>query len=398
MIQYKVLLQMISFKRILIALAIFPSVVFADRIKLPLSEIKKWKMQPVEYLAFEKVSTRIQIPKELSQLSFPLRSGLNDQSEFGPIMHQYQDGTWPAYFHAGIDIRGQAAQAVITPVEGVVEAGYYAYNDEENGKSTKYFLSLKDALAGRSKPPWGKLYFEVAVINSLGYRFEFHHIDPDTLPTSILQKALLDEGTSSRTERSVQAGEVVGALIRWPNSKRGLSYNHLHYNVVSPAGIYINPLNISIPIGDKVPPTFVDFFSVSSFCGRSIPKLEKHLPGTVLETQKYFVMGAFDLVSSSRFPHPPTWIQVKFGRHSTFEYDFSQSLSDSNGLLPDIQEVYLPQACDHEGKLRPASGSFEFFFKIPVPSQFSGPVQVIIGDQSGNKVEQILKVSNPESL
>lgn len=389
-----------SFKAIVfLTLSFFPALVLADRLKLPLNEIKKWKMRPVEYMGLHQASTRIQIPKELRNLDFPIRSNLNDQNEFSKVMQQYQDISWPAYFHGGVDIRGEAGQKVLTPVGGVVEAGYYAYNDEENGKSTKYFLSLKEALAGHSKPPWGKLFFEVAVTTPSGYRFEYHHIDPDKLPDAIFEKAQMDDQVHSALDRSIPAGQVVGNLIQWPDLVQEVSYHHLHYNVISPTGLYINPLKISIAFDDRTPPKIKDIYAVSSFCAQQVPQLEKHVPGLVLQTKKFFVLNVSDLVNSnSRFPHPPARIQVIFANQSAFEYDFTQSLSDQNGLQPDLRNVYLQLQCDHSGRSRLATSISEFFFKIPVPPQFSGPVKILIDDQNGNSAEQIIQISSQDSI
>lgn len=311
------------------------------------------------------------------QLPFPIDLKF-EVDQFGAVMHQFQDWTSPAYFHAGIDIRGELNQEVFSPVFGKIEAGYYSYTDSFDGRSEKYFLSYNDVIQGKGSPPWGELYFEVAVTDPDGYRFEFHHIDAKALPDTIVEK-ILSGGT-------VAPGEFLGVLVDWPRTLFGHVYHHLHYNVVGPDGAYINPFTVSDPIPDSIPPEIVNVYSTKqTVCGSQSPRLtplNESFAGVLQDDT--IVIETFDQIQLGKARQVPTVIRADFVNAPSFSWDFSTRLETDTGERPNITKMYLYYLCDEKNWLQVATKNFRFYIKIPVPKNYSGPVTITSKDEVGN--------------
>jgi hypothetical protein len=359
---------------------ILPPSANAHRKVISEAEAERWGFKPVEKPRIVRSSARRQIPYEAHSLNFPIEL-MKSADQFGPVMHQLQDWTKPAYFHAGVDIRADIDQPVVTPVAGRIEAGYYAYIDYPDGRSTKRFLSLEDSLAGRGSPPWGKHYFEVAVIDRHGYRFEFHHVNPENLPESVVGKILRGE--------TVKENEIVGFIIRWPGSLLNVEYHHLHYNVVDDEGVYLNPFHLSRRIEDTTPPHIIKIHAVKNHTCRdglfSLADIEEIV-------DSHIVVEVSDRISGGRFSNPPMKVSADFGGRSRFEWDFSRALISSAGTLPDLREIYLKDHCNAAGFKMIGSMSFRFFIKIPVPPLYNGPVRVEAIDQAGNSTHKDIRI------
>lgn len=137
----------------------------------------------------------------------------------GNIMENYQSfsGASSAYWHQGVDIRGDALQEVHSPVDGTVV------------KWVKYSSS--------------DLYWSFMIMDNLGYVWQFHHMDPDTV--------------SLREGDAVAQGDVIGSIIFWPSIHNDANYHHIHMNVVRP-----------FPEWDEIPEPYIDgwqYFNPLSF-------------------------------------------------------------------------------------------------------------------------------------
>lgn len=347
-------------------------------------DLKKWgfKAQSRRGDLFRSTTSDV-LPYAPFSLKLPVLS-IFETDPFGGIMHQLQDYSTPDYYHAGLDIRTNPHDIVISPVDGWVEAGYYAYTDEPDGRSTKYFLSYADVKEGKGKPPWGELYFEVAVVDDFGYRFELHHLDAATLTPKMIDKILL--------RSRVAKGDPLAQVIPMPGKLQSLPYHHVHYNVVSPQGRFVNPLYISEPVNDQEPPLIHFIYSVSEkACSNGGPTLVD----IKNETSKFIVVETNDYIKGRYFANPPTRLRANF-RDSTWEWDFTETLADKNsGRLPDLRDYYVQDSCDFRGIPRKASNSFQFYIKVPVPSDYKGSAKIEVFDVYGNTSSQTIEIRTP---
>ena len=376
----RILLQKLLF----VGLALSFSTSWAHNPAVSLQEIKKWGFHAVA--SGEKVyKTDLQaekIPYASGTLSLPLKK-LLPSDPIGANMHQLQSYTKPDYFHSGVDIRAEIGQEIYAPVSGRIEAGYYSYADNPDGTNQKYFLPYAEAVARKTKPPWGDFYFEVAVIDQNGYRFEMHHVDSNQLPEEVKEK-ILKGG-------SVQEGELLGKVVRCREKLNGLPYHHLHYNVFSASGIPVNPFYLSLPIEDLAPPNILFVHSVQmGKCVDNLPMLNK----IEMETEKYIVVEAKDFIQGRYLPNPPTILRAFF-KDSTWEWNFTESLTDAEGLRPDIRDIYLQGYCDGNGIKSSGSNSDRFYIKIPVPEFYNGKVLIEAYDFAGNKTSREIEVRTP---
>jgi hypothetical protein len=143
------------------------------------------------------------------------------KSRIGNNFVQFQPYDKPGY-HMGDDMLLEPGSWALAPVDGLVEAGHYAYTDLPNGDRIKQWIAW---------PGTGDdNYFEVAVIDSNGTRFELHHVDRRSMPNEVIA-ALKKSG-------SVKAGQRLGKVVPWPTR---FHYVHVHLNVFSSMGVAINP-------------------------------------------------------------------------------------------------------------------------------------------------------------
>ncbi|MBY0383976.1 hypothetical protein K2X05_02365 [bacterium] len=314
---------------------------------------------------------------EPQNLPFPIDLRF-DTDQFGAVMHQFQDWTSPPYFHAGIDIRGELHQEVYSPVFGRIEAGYYSYTDSFDGRSDKFFLPYMDVVRGKGVPPWGELYFEIAIIDPNGYRYEFHHIDAKTLPDTIIAK--ISSGGS------VAPGEFVGSLVEWPRKLFDHVYHHVHYNVISPDGVYLNPFKVSEAVVDSISPEIVNIYATQKArCGTAYRRLVPHNEEISMVTEDdLLVVEAFDQIQQGLARHMPAIIRADFENAPSFSWNFSEALILPNGDHPNITKIYLYYLCDEKDWLQNATKSFRFYIQIPLPKNYSGPVGITVTDDAGN--------------
>jgi len=132
-----------------------------------------------------------------------------DLLSIGHSIGSYQSYGWgAAYFHHGLDIRGDAGTPVLAARGGkVINVGNYA---------------------GGSR-----YYWEVAILDEDGYIWQYHHINHETIPEDVT--AAFSTGTT------IEAGTKIGEIVDWPASTYGEIYHHIHLNVLGEGGVYLNP-------------------------------------------------------------------------------------------------------------------------------------------------------------
>jgi hypothetical protein len=278
----------------------------------------------------------------------------NSMSQFQPY-----DGT---YWHGGGDLRVKAGAEVRAPIKGHVEAGHYSYVINPDGSMDKYW---------KAWPERGSdTYFEVAVVADDGTRYEFHHVNRNTLPAEIVR--LL------QAKGEVQAGDVLGYAIRWSDGE----YNHIHYNIVAPNGIRINPEYISTSLPDEVPPQIRAAYAVSS---KGVATLFGS--GEFRTAPSEFVINVSDQLGANIYQHPPQLARLIFDSGEETKWDFTKTLSTASGTSPRLYDFFKASLKIPNGDVIETSGGYGLgtsLVRLKVPAGAHGPFKIQLGDQSGN--------------
>lgn len=136
----------------------------------------------------------------------------------------YQNYGGEPYFHHGLDIRADAGTDVLASVGGQV------VNISNYGP--------------------GPAYWEVAILDNAGYVWQYHHVDRDSIPSSIWD--------AYRNKTPISAGTKIGEVYYWMVSTYGEVYHHVHLNVLARGGAYRNPFNFLEALNDTKAPEFVN--------------------------------------------------------------------------------------------------------------------------------------------
>jgi len=130
-------------------------------------------------------------------------------------------------FHHGLDLQAPAGTAVYAPVSGKVSLGFYY---------------------PRYQSPYT---YRVVIEDADGMRWEFHHVDPATVPSAV--QSLAAEGAT------VAAGDLLARI--YDASTVGLP-PHVHVDVINGQGVYQDPLRFLPPLSDNEPPRIFGFYLV----------------------------------------------------------------------------------------------------------------------------------------
>jgi hypothetical protein len=298
-------------------------------------------------------------------LSWPIQFESPEYS-LGNVMAQYQDYGSGAYFHGGLDLRGQDGGEIVAPVSGRIEAGHYGYERQVDGSMKKWW---------RAWPNTGPdLYFEVAIVRDDGVRFEIHHIDRSTLTTEVIQ-ALKNQGR-------IAAGTKLGGIHHWPMAGAGgRLYHHVHYNIIDPSGRSLNPEAWSVPIlVDQTPPTIHRVVAQKS--GRVFEIAKNDLVDGV----DTFYVVTTDQRASNVYIHMPSRVALMGASGVLTEWNFRNQLRTSQDSWPDIRQVFAERLRLSSGEVITTEGNYnENIFivqlKVPVGSKAQS---ILVQDQKGN--------------
>ncbi|MBI3556239.1 MAG: peptide-methionine (S)-S-oxide reductase MsrA [Deltaproteobacteria bacterium] len=286
----------------------------------------------------------------------------------GNVMTQFQDYGGGAYYHGGDDLRVQDLEWVTAPITGKLEAGHYGYNTNADGSNTKFW---------KAWPQTGDhMYFEVALIDEQGYRFELHHIDRDSLPAEIVAALNAGGGTIAK-------GTRLGRVVHWPNSDTDDTiYNHTHYNIVAPDGIHLNPEHYSALIGDNLPPDVSQIYAVGAD-GRATEFGDGRLSNRPDEV----VVVASDKLGENIYTHTPAYSRVVFENGAEQVWDFRERLATADGKFPPIWEFLRESLTTPSGEVLRTQGDYSsrsFLLRLRLPKDAHGKFRVEIGDATGN--------------
>lgn len=309
--------------------------------------------------------TDTQDPLPVGTLNWPV-AFFSESQMIGNSMAQYQPFDNPGYFHGGCDLRVKQNEKVYATVSGRLEAGHYSYTTNSDGSMTKYW---------KAWPQTGdSTYFEVAVVNDEGYRFEYHHMDRKRLPAQII--SILNAGGGR-----VEAGTYLGDAVYFSSS-----YHHIHYNIVAPDGIRINPESVSLALPDTTAPQIKGVYAHS---GSDVALTVTE--GSVIRTKpSELVVWTRDQLNLSIYDQPPVYIKLQFKSGESFEWDFRRTLTDkTTGLFPNLFSFILKSLRTTKGTLNTEGGygTGSSLIRLPLPQNAHGEFSLILEDLSGNHSE-----------
>ena len=270
---------------------------------------------------------------------FPLLS-------IGHNMQSFQDYGGSPYWHDGLDIRSVSDQMIYASAGGRV-------------------VNLENYVAGDS------LYWEVAILDDEGFVWKYHHVDRKSIPEEVIN--------AFRNGERIEAGAVIGKVVRWPVFTFGELYHHLHLLIVGKDGKYINPLLLLTPLDDRSSPVI-----------RKIGIAIKHRPieGQVVSGPHALFLDASDLILHEKFILPPHKITYRIdGAQEKIMWEFVHLPSEKNDT-DFINDFYMEGTC---GNYRCRKFYFNLNFSQNEPrkemhlSPGNHSVDVTVEDLSGNK-------------
>ena len=134
--------------------------------------------------------------------------------------YQRYSGT-KAYFHHGLDIRADAGTKVYSSTSSKV-------------------VNIENYISGDD------LYWEVALLDSDGFVWQYHHIAKESIPEEIYRA--FDSG------ESIAKGTLLGEIVYWPVVSYGERFHHVHLNILDKDGEYVNPMLFLKSLGDRSAP------------------------------------------------------------------------------------------------------------------------------------------------
>lgn len=296
----------------------------------------------------------------------------------GNSMPQYQNYGSEAYYHAGADLRVARSKQITAPIDGFLQGGYYTYvTDQNTGEDKKFTKPITDG--------GDELYFELTVKTTDGYQLEFHHVDPLSLPKGIYELVLRGGG-------NVIQGEVLGSTAVWPVSRFGERYDHIHYNIISPGGVYMNPEYYSKFLPDTSAPIIKNIFAV--YKDKKVEVLNRRLQGMPLE----LIVSAIDMKGENIYQLPPVQVEA-FTESQKVGWNFTQLLVNAAGKFPDIREVFARNLKLADGRSFTTRGDYSntvFLYRLKTASLNRGPITLSIKDVHGNEKKVQLEVIGPE--
>ncbi len=151
-------------------------------------------------------------PQTAARVPWPLRAPFVVMNTIATLQYY---GDRPG-FHHGVDLRAAAGSKVYAPVSGAVGAGYYY---------------------PRYKSPYT---FMVSIDTDDGWRWEFHHVDPASVPRAILDL--------TAKHGRVEAGALLAEIYDTAAAPQLGVPPHLHIDLVDPRGVRHDALSRFPPL------------------------------------------------------------------------------------------------------------------------------------------------------
>ncbi len=301
---------------------------------------------------------------------FPYADGF-----IGNNFAQYQPYSIPGY-HGGSDMVLERDSWIYAPVDGYLEAGHYAYTDNPDGSRIKHWK------------PWPAVgdpsYFELAVVDNAGNRFELHHVDKATLPQEI--KSGLNSG-----KLFVSAGMKLGRVVDWSTL---FHYDHVHINIHDKEGNWFNPEHFFQLLPDAIKPQcqFLAITKESKPVWLSTANANRR---NIFSHQDFshFIVIASDQKNNDKFSQVPVYFEIAFEEGDIFYWDFRKNLTSSLQKFADLRDVYPQSVKLPNGTImRQPNGYYpngvKFAVKLPMlENTGTGRFTILAKDMAGNFCE-----------
>ena len=272
-----------------------------------------------------------------------------------------------AGFHHGLDLQASAGTKFFAPVGGVVDTRYYY----------------------RIQSPYT---YEVSIQTEDGYLWQFHHLDPASIPPEI--EALAQDGGT--VESGVLLGEIYDA------SSLGI-FPHVHINLIDSTGYYQNPWQFLPPPDDSQAPTIRGIYIINDN-NQVVSEIEK-------SGEYALVVDAIDIIPPSEIGQSVYALEVficpseeddcaKPSLLSSVNFD---QLPEQNDFISGAEEVYqiepivLPDGSQITNQIKPEQPR-RFLFRFPLPEEIiieenQLNLQVIASDFVGNNASESYIIS-----
>ena len=237
------------------------------------------------------------LPTESERTAWPF-----DLLSIGHSIASYQSYGWnSAYFHHGLDIRGDAGTPVLATRGGkVVNVGNYGGGN--------------------------RLYWEVAILDEQGFVWQYHHIDHESIPEQV-KTAFTNEG-------SIAAGTKIGEIVDWPVSTFGERYHHVHLNVLGEGSVYLNPFQFLEFLPDEGVPEIQTIGLINH--------KRKIVSGNRISGNYALYIQTRDLILHSQFHVPPYSISYKVDKGEWVDHWTFNQLPGGSDREAYINDFYLP--------------------------------------------------------
>ncbi len=172
-----------------------------------------------------------------------------------------------AYFHHGLDIRADAGSEVIASRGGKV-------------------VNIENYEPGQ------KEYWEILILDDDGFLWQYHHIDPNSIPAEI--------HAAYKSGNKIADGTKIGEVVYWPVVSYGERYHHVHLNILGSGKTYLNPFAFLEPLKDTVGPEVASIYLVQN---------GKKVSGTTVSGTYTIGAEVRDWILSDVFINPPNEIK-----------------------------------------------------------------------------------------
>src|SRR6185312_233733 len=171
----------------------------------------------------------------------------------------------------------------------------------------------------------------------------------------------------------VEKGELLGRAVEFPVA----GYNHVHYNIVRPDGVRVNPEYASSLLPDHLAPAILRAFSVSP-SGDAAPFAGgRAAPGTA-----EFVLHVVDKQDANVYEHPPAFARLKFDSGAETVWDFRRTLAGPGGAFPPLWDYFRESLGDYSTEGGYGTGAS--LVRLKVPAGARGAFTLEVGDVAGN--------------
>lgn len=223
----------------------------------------------------------------------------------GHSMQSFQKyGFSSAYWHDGLDMRGDAGTKIYASVSGTVVniENYHPGND---------------------------LYWEVAILDDQGFVWKYHHVNKDSIPKKIKD--------AFKNKLRVEQGEYIGDIVTWPESAYGERYHHIHMLVVDGKGRFINPFKLLPKLLDHSAPVIKE---IGLFDHK-----RRIIRGNTVRGEHGIFINAYDTVLHSKFNLTPYMISYRIDggdEKIVWKFDTLPSIGNDRDYIHDF---YLKGTC-----------------------------------------------------